>query len=318
MIPIHDLYVFGCFGSGHQLFRPDQSRALGAELYDVERACDGTPVDATVQVEGALVACTVPPGWSYVTWWDRQGDSRLGSHTGILARGTWSAEQLVTAARAHAPWAFRVPVQAAAVAVVADTLPVSAEAPAISAEPWGSGCHIALRERIADLDAAARADQSLRSVAAHAAGMQPASADDPEWPPRWEAIASVRIAEAEAERDAAMDEALRLRDLVRHQRGPLHDAEPLTDEEYADLAADAGAVARLRGYDELRRESRADVDKAVAAALEARAKQIDAKADAAFDGAAMYGAPFSQGKGEAALARREAYRVAARIVRGTP
>jgi hypothetical protein len=62
----------------------------------------------------------------------------------------------------------------------------------------------------------------------------------------------------------------------------------------------------------------ADTDKAVAAALEARAKQIDAKADAAFDGAAMYGAPFSQGKGEAALARREAYRVAARIVRGAP
>jgi hypothetical protein len=116
VIPIHDLYVFGCFGSGHQLFRPDRSRALGAELYDVERACDGTPVDATVQVEGALVACTVPPGWSYVTWWDRQGDSRLGSHTGILARGTWSAEQLVTAARAHAPWAFRVPVQVEEVA----------------------------------------------------------------------------------------------------------------------------------------------------------------------------------------------------------
>jgi hypothetical protein len=116
VIPIHDLYVFGCFGSGHQLFRPDQSRALGAELYDVERACDGTPVDATVQVEGALVACPVPPGWSYVTWWDRQGDSRMGSHTGILARGTWSAEQLVTAARAHAPWAFRVPVQVEEVA----------------------------------------------------------------------------------------------------------------------------------------------------------------------------------------------------------
>lgn len=131
MIPIHDLYVFGCFGSGHQLFRPDQSRALGAELYDVERACDGTPVDATVQVEGALVACAVPPGWSYVTWWDRQGDSRLGSHTGILARGTWSAEQLVAAGRVHAPWAFRVPVQVAAVVVVADTLPVSAEAPAV-------------------------------------------------------------------------------------------------------------------------------------------------------------------------------------------
>ena len=68
---------------------------------------------------------------------------------------------------------------------------------------WGSGCRVAMEERIADLEAAARADQSLRSVAAHAAGMQPASADDPEWPPRWEAIASVRIAAAEAERDTA-------------------------------------------------------------------------------------------------------------------
>lgn len=79
----------------------------------------------------------------------------------------------------------------------------SAVSPALSAETWGSDCPIALRERIADLEAAARAEQSLRSVAAHAAGMQPVSADDPEWPPRWEAVASVRIAGAEAERDAA-------------------------------------------------------------------------------------------------------------------
>ena len=46
----------------------------------------------------------------------------------------------------------------------------------------------------------------------------------------------------------------RLRDLVRHQRGPLHDAELITDAEYAALAADHGAVARLTGYDEMRTE----------------------------------------------------------------
>lgn len=47
-------------------------------------------------------------------------------------------------------------------------------------------------------------------------------------------------------------ENVRLHDLVRRQRGPLHDAGLLTDEEYAALAADHGAVARLETIDGLR------------------------------------------------------------------
>ena len=43
----------------------------------------------------------------------------------------------------------------------------------------------------------------------------------------------------------------RLHDLVRHQRGPLHDAGLITDAEYAALAGDHGAVTRLEGYDAL-------------------------------------------------------------------
>lgn len=58
---------------------------------------------------------------------------------------------------------------------------------------------------------------------------------------------AARVAALRAERD-------RLCDLVRHQRGPLHDAGLLTDAEYAALAADAGAVARLEGYDAARAE----------------------------------------------------------------
>lgn len=48
------------------------------------------------------------------------------------------------------------------------------------------------------------------------------------------------------------DSATRLQDLVRHQRGALHEAELLTDEEYSVLAQDADSVKRLDGYDAAR------------------------------------------------------------------
>ncbi len=48
---------------------------------------------------------------------------------------------------------------------------------------------------------------------------------------------------------AQASEMQRLRDLVRHQRGPLHESGLITDAEYAALAGDHGAVARLEGYD---------------------------------------------------------------------
>ena len=122
-----------------------------------------------------------------------------------------------------------------------------------------------------------------------------------------------RIAEVEAERDAARDEATRLRDLVRHQRGPLHDAELITDAEYAALASDAGAVARLRGYDEVRREMDAlralgaSIHKAVAAALEVRAVELDVAADTLDDYAESH----------EDRVRAESLRLAAHIVRST-
>ena len=59
-------------------------------------------------------------------------------------------------------------------------------------------------------------------------------------------------------------EITRLRDLVRHQRGALHDEGLIDDAEYAALAADAGAVARLQDYDEVRAAlSRRNADIAV-------------------------------------------------------
>jgi hypothetical protein len=66
---------------------------------------------------------------------------------------------------------------------------------------------------------------------------------------------------------------LRLHDLIRHQRGPLHDAGLITDAEYAALAADHGAVARLEGYDALRAEN----DRLRAALTERTTERDDAR-----------------------------------------
>lgn len=46
----------------------------------------------------------------------------------------------------------------------------------------------------------------------------------------------------------------RLWDLVRYQRMELHDAELISDQEYADLASDHGSVKRLETYESLRRD----------------------------------------------------------------
>ena len=55
-----------------------------------------------------------------------------------------------------------------------------------------------------------------------------------------------------AEVAALRAENERMRDLVRYQRAELHAAKLITDEEYATLLSDHGAVARLEGYDALR------------------------------------------------------------------
>jgi hypothetical protein len=52
-------------------------------------------------------------------------------------------------------------------------------------------------------------------------------------------------------------EVARLRDLVRHQRGELYEADLISDDEYANLVVTDGkaSVARLHTYDDLRFEN---------------------------------------------------------------
>ncbi len=107
------IYVFGCFegGYGHHLY--DAKRYPAVRDVEIERGCDSPrQTRKEDQIEGRIAqACHRVPGWSYVSWWDRQGDERHSSHTGILAKGDWTPEQLIEAGRRLAPWAFRVEVK---------------------------------------------------------------------------------------------------------------------------------------------------------------------------------------------------------------
>lgn len=122
------LYVLGnfCRVSGHHLWSHDLHLAFDVPIA-VARACDGTGIDPepyrgehAYQPEGGFVdratrphSARIPDGWSFVSWWDRRGDVRGNSHTGLLAKGVWTDAELVEAGQALTPWAFRVKLSSA-------------------------------------------------------------------------------------------------------------------------------------------------------------------------------------------------------------
>ena len=100
------VYVFGCFGArGHYVYPRTAAvpRDLTIWLDTVEQAGP--------QVEGS--ACfrqSERLGITAIDWWDRQGDSRGGSHTSVFVLGLVDRNWLMAAAREQVPWAFRVDV----------------------------------------------------------------------------------------------------------------------------------------------------------------------------------------------------------------
>lgn len=114
-----EILVFGAFrGPGHYLRHPngrlaDVPEPVRGAVDSIYRGFDrDQPEGHRVRLTDAAVATIAAHGYSYVSWWDRRGDERRGSHTGILAPGTWTPAQLVDAGRRLAPWAFRVEVVA--------------------------------------------------------------------------------------------------------------------------------------------------------------------------------------------------------------
>ena len=66
---------------------------------------------------------------------------------------------------------------------------------------------------------------------------------------------SDRIADLQRQLAEVKGEVERLTDLVRYQRGPLLEAELITQDEYQELLQIPGSVGRLHGYDNLRADS---------------------------------------------------------------
>lgn len=108
------VWVFGAFPLGHHVYLIDRTMVRQSVPREIVDQCDSALARGAPQPEGRrakqwIIEHDGRP-WSFVSWYDRQGDSRHGSHTGILAKGRWSPVQLVEAGRKLAPWAFRVEV----------------------------------------------------------------------------------------------------------------------------------------------------------------------------------------------------------------
>ena len=126
-----EIYVFGRFGSGgggHHTYAAhggDPPRDV-SRLIESHADVGGLDVPRELQHEGEIarrewsaLSLRYSPGlrgWSLVTWWDRRGDQRYGSASGVIARGQWAPWQLAEAARRLAPWAVRVPLGAWSIA----------------------------------------------------------------------------------------------------------------------------------------------------------------------------------------------------------
>lgn len=128
-------YFFGCWGrSGHYLFVPGGCSPSKDEIEALPRALrrpDGTlapgrrrylnrpaDVDSEDQVEG-LAALHYVEGWTALSLWDRSVDTRLGSNSTFIVRGTLSFDEMLERSRALFPsiWArFKFAVRLAEVA----------------------------------------------------------------------------------------------------------------------------------------------------------------------------------------------------------
>lgn len=105
------VYYFGCWGApGHMLWRPNRTSlshrtepflSLGRSL-DGGFCPGGVHASTREQEEGATRLHHIA-GWTVLSFWDRSGDRRHGSHSTFLVEGAHDFTATVALAREHFP-----------------------------------------------------------------------------------------------------------------------------------------------------------------------------------------------------------------------
>ena len=107
---MNDAYYFGCWGdSGHFMFNRDgetAERNARAILPPPLRVPDATLTPKGPQIQGVALLHHVE-GWTAISFWDRSVDSRPGSNSTFILRGTLTWDEVIEQSRAAFPsvWA---------------------------------------------------------------------------------------------------------------------------------------------------------------------------------------------------------------------
>lgn len=99
------VYFFGCVGNVGHYLHDVQLRVLRRSpmpwTFDALEA-DSVWTRDHRQTEGAAVL-SERDGWTCLAWPDRSIDSRRGSHANVVAKGAYTAEQMIAIARVAFP-----------------------------------------------------------------------------------------------------------------------------------------------------------------------------------------------------------------------
>ena len=109
---MNDIFFFGCAKGDQSGHRMHKSRFSDMQYQEVARLVYSNPwrhsIDGTLAPAGcgqkqgqALLHCK--DGWTAISFWDRTGDSRMGSNSAFLAKGDYTFAEMINLASTAFP-----------------------------------------------------------------------------------------------------------------------------------------------------------------------------------------------------------------------